>query len=297
MPDPTRKTISATQVACLFGCSPYETEFSLYHWLRGVDIPETETGRMTWGKRMQPLLIQAATEDLKLEAVVDEKYVAFAGLPVGCTRDAIITCPDRGQGALEMKCVFDYRQWMTRWQGGTPPLDIELQIQVQMMVGDGNVSFKWGVIAVWLAGEITYFERKPEPELWEEIDRRVLAMLARVDTDNEPGVTGTEREEALLNKLYPATDPVSTIDIEDPDGTWVESLREWEYAKEQAKVFDKMAKAHKTKLLGLAKDHGKIYFQGDPGAIVDIKKTAIEGGTSVRKPHIRTTVSHYIPER
>ena len=67
MPDPKRDTISATQVPALFDASPYITKFALYHYLRGAEIETASNSRMDWGLRMQPLLIEQAARDLKLE--------------------------------------------------------------------------------------------------------------------------------------------------------------------------------------------------------------------------------------
>ena len=101
-----------------------------------------------------------AAEDLKLEVRpnADDTYHR-RGL-LGCTRDATIICPDRGPGALETKCIFDYRTWMADWGGGAfVPKPHEIQLQQQLLVGDGDDGFAaegspydWGVIAAWVAG-------------------------------------------------------------------------------------------------------------------------------------------------
>lgn len=105
---------------------------------------------MDWGTRLQPLIIEQAARDLKLDVFPCDTYVRNGNL--GCTRDAEIICPDRGPGALEVKAVFDYKTWMREWDGGNSvPRHIEIQHQTQMLVGDGKVPFSWGVIAAWVA--------------------------------------------------------------------------------------------------------------------------------------------------
>src|SRR5882724_10027041 len=179
MPDPTKATISATEASGLFNVSPYVTRWMLWQsFAKGVDIDATEDSRMSWGKKLQPLIIQQAADDLKFEVVpnADDTYHR-RGL-LGCTRDATIICPDRGPGALETKCVFDYRTWMADWAGGkSPPRTHEIQVQQQMLVGDPSGDeannfgmYKWGVIAAWVAGEVHYFERKPIYDLWDRLN-------------------------------------------------------------------------------------------------------------------------------
>jgi hypothetical protein len=69
MPDPLRKTISATQAPALFNVSPY---------VHALDaLPAVRQGRrhrrrpsdarMSWGKKLQPLIIAQAAEELRLE--------------------------------------------------------------------------------------------------------------------------------------------------------------------------------------------------------------------------------------
>ncbi len=172
MPDPTGRTVSASQAPALFGKSPYATRWMLHHRFAGAIPEQAPSGRMDWGKALQPLLLRAAAADLKLEVAAPEAEGLaptdlYDGQPyvrrdnLGCTKDAIVNCPERGAGALEAKCCFDYRQWMTRWAGGAaPPEDTEIQLQCQLHVGDGREPYAWGVVAVWVCGDMHYFERK-----------------------------------------------------------------------------------------------------------------------------------------
>src|SRR3989442_9052297 len=121
MPDTTKQTISATQSPALFGVSPYMTRWMLLrHFIHGDPIDSPEHERMTWGKKLQPLVLAQAAEDLHLEVRpnAEDVYLRSEHFPIGCTRDAEIICPDRGPGTLETKCVFDYGVWMQTWNGG-----------------------------------------------------------------------------------------------------------------------------------------------------------------------------------
>jgi hypothetical protein len=205
MPDPTRQTISATEAPALFNASPYVTRWMLHRrFAHGDEIHSPEHNRMDWGKRLQPLLLAAAAEDLRLEVKPNASDVYVRNARLGCTRDAEIICPDRGPGALETKCVFDSGVWMREWAGGkTPPRHHEIQLQVQMYVGDGERPFQWGVLAAWIGGEMHYFEREPILELWDEIDKEARQFFADVQAGTEPDPFGAPIESALLAKVFP----------------------------------------------------------------------------------------------
>src|SRR6202030_2608549 len=176
MPDPERKTLSATESPALFGASPYVTRWMLYQkFANGENIEKPADERMNWGKLMQPIIIEQVARERGLEVIPNNDTYVRRGL-LGCTRDATIIAPGIGPGALKIKCVFDYRVWMTKWNGGkTVPREVEIQLQQQMFVGDGDSNltpeviekatpYNWGLIAVWVCADLYYFERQPIPE-------------------------------------------------------------------------------------------------------------------------------------
>src|ERR1700744_3883770 len=103
MPDPTKATISATEMSGLLGVSPYVTKWMLYQrFAKGIEGPGPDPNRLDWGTKMEPLLLEQAAADLHLEVTKSQIYLR-RGL-LGCTRDADIYDPQRGPGALETKC-------------------------------------------------------------------------------------------------------------------------------------------------------------------------------------------------
>lgn len=266
MPDPARATISATQVAALFDESPYLTKWMLWHWLKGTfdgDIVEDE--RMEWGKLMQPLILDKVAEDLTFEVHPNatDAYMAFNEDLIGCTRDAEIICPDRGPGALEIKCVFDYRQWMTAWGGGqgAPPRHVEMQLQIQMEVGDGKGNaYEWGVIAVWLAGQMYYFERKHDPKFAKRAHEEASRMFVSVTKDEEPDPFGNPREDDLVKLLWPrVTKEVQNID---DNLDLEEDARMFRWANDQRLSMEKVCKGLRPKLMAACGEFEETLMPG-----------------------------------
>jgi hypothetical protein len=262
MPDPTRKTISATQSPGLFGVSPYVTPWMLWqHFAKGVNIDSPADARMSWGTKMQPLIVQQAAEDLKLEVHPNAEDVYYRSGLLGCTRDANIICPDRGPGALETKCVFDYRTFMSDWEGGDiAPRHYEIQLQQQMLVGDGpGKPYKWGVLGAWVAGEVHYFERQPIPELWDRLNAGAAAFFESVQAMKEPDPFGVPIEIEWLTKLLP-TLKGKVIDLsgEISAETHAEVARFYVLAKEQENAGKRTAEPLRAKLLALARDAQEV---------------------------------------
>lgn len=253
MPDPTRQTISATQAAALWNVSPYITRWMLFkHFAHGMEIDAPEDARMSWGKKLQPLIIEQAAADLRLEVTpnASDRY-RRRGL-IGCTRDAEIICPDRGPGALETKCVFDYRTWMAEWRGGkAPPRCHDIQLQAQMLVGDDSGPYTWGVIAAWVAGDVYYFERAPAVGFADKLNHDAAEFFASVRESREPDPFGAPVELPWLTEMFPVS-LGETLDLSDR-ADLVEVAVQYRDAKDQESGGARTAEPLRAKLLAAAK--------------------------------------------
>lgn len=293
MPDPSRKTISATEISALYNVNRYVTRWMLWQkFARGMEIETPPDNRMDWGTRMERLVMQAAAEDLRLEVIPNERgsdgkqpYVSNGLL--GCSRDAKIICPDRGPGALETKCVFDYRVWMQTWNGGkAPPHQMEIQLQQQMKVGDGDnsPSYKWGQLAVWCCGDMFYFERAPIPELWASFDTEAAAFFQSVADNSEPSPFGVSVESDLIKRLYPPIKRKTKDYTGAPDAHEIAMAAQmFEHHRERRLEHEKGEKDLKARFQGLMLDAEELLLP--------------EGIIVSQKPHgkgIRVDV--YLPE-
>ena len=260
MPDPTKQTISATESPALLNASPYLTRWMLWQrFANGIEPPYEENARMSWGKKLQPLIIQQVARERGLEVFPNQDTYARRGL-LGCTRDAIILSPEYGLGALEIKCVFDYEQWGRKWDTGkTVPRDIEIQLQQQMYVGDDSGSFEWGLIVVWVCADLYYFERKPIGELWTRLIGESEVFFHSVKNNIEPNPSGTAVELPLLTRLFP-TRPDSVLDLsDDPDHIKTsEDVSMFKTMKEHSYNYKGAAEELRIKLLALAKDNERV---------------------------------------
>ena len=297
MPDPQSLTISATESPALFGASPYLTRWMLYQkFANGENLDKPADERMDWGTKMQPLIISQVSSDRGLEVVPNPDAYVRRGL-LGCTRDATIIAPGIGPGALEIKCVFDYRVWMTKWNGGkTVPREVELQLQQQMYVGEGELqmtpeyksaqpSYNWGLIAVWVCADMYYFERKPVPELWTDLERKAIAFFSDVRSKREPDPFGHPVELPLLNKLYPMQ-PGNLLDLSADPGhvKTSEKVSLYDHLKSEKSGLEANVEKYRVELLALAKD--AEYVKLPCGVSFRVKRVGKAG----------RTIDAYIPE-
>jgi len=232
----------------------------LYHYLCGHPVAQSDNDRMYWGRKLQPLVLERAAADLKLEVTpnLDDKYIHDDVL--GYTADAKIWHPDKGPGSLEGKCVFDYGTWMRDWDGGKRvPRHYELQMQTQLAVGDGPTPFRWGMFAVWVCGEMHYMERELNPIVARDLHDQAVGMLARVRNGDEPDPFGSAIELPLLDKLLPIAKG-NTLDLRDNNEAkkYAELGKMLQQFRKDANFYQKAAEDARNKLRTLARDNETV---------------------------------------
>lgn len=292
MPDPTFKTISATQASVLFEVNPYTTPWMLFHHFREKKEFKIEThSRMDWGKKLEPLVLDEASKMTGTKIIPNQdpdnpgEQVYFRRGLFGATPDAFAYDPKLGWGAVECKCVFDYRTWMSDWKGGKKvPRNYEIQLQDQMKVGrpeDGP--FKWGMFVVWIASEMMIFKREPLPVLWEEMDKLAKEFFKSVAENNEPDPLADPHEFPMLNELYPIQKE-KILDLrDDPSAEELSNAaRMIEFHKQERLGHQRGEEQIKMRFRALAKDHEKVALPG--GIWVTLKQNKTGVGVKVDIP-------------
>jgi hypothetical protein len=262
MPDPLRKTISATQAPALFNVSPYQTRWMLWNrFAHGIPDDTPEDSHMRWGKLMQPLILPDVAREWKLE-VHDNAEKYYRRNLLGATRDATIIAPDKGPGAVEVKCVFERHVWADKWAGGRMvPREHEIQLQTQMLVGDGDggPSYKWGLIVAWVCAELYFFERGPIVDLWHKLDIEAGRFFRSIEDKQEPDPFGSPIEIPWMRDMFPMRER-SSLDLS-TDYAHVktaEDLRQYAFHKAEASGNKRAEEELRAKLLGVAKDNNEV---------------------------------------
>jgi predicted phage-related endonuclease len=295
MPDVTLQTLSATETPALWGLSPYLTRWMLYQrFANGIQLDSGENPRMSWGKKLQPLVIAQAAEELRLKVQPNQTHVYHRRGRLGCTRDATILCRDRGRGALETKCVFDYGTWMREWDGGknVPPMH-EIQLQQQMKVGDEAGPYQWGVIAVWVAGDLHYFEREPFTEFWQLLEEEAEAFFAAVAAKSARARAGAPVEIPWRARLFPTVKGKRLDLSRDPAAnTIAEKVSRYKHLSAQESGARKARESLRAELLAVARDNDEVALPGG----VRFKVATRSIAEQARKGSISKTLMVTVPE-
>lgn len=260
MPDPTRATLSASQVAALWDASPHVSRWMLYHWALGaIDLDEPESVRMEMGRRFEEAILDMTAERLRLDVRqnTDNTYRRHATARVGCTVDALVTDPSLGPGIVEAKNV-DAMIWRGGWSEDAAAKHVEIQLQAQLFVHGAS----WGVIAALVGGNrLVLYRRLPNRRLWRSLEAQAARFWADVDARNEPSPTGMSRELKVLDHLYPRAEPLKVRDLaEDHDAA--EIVEAYAVARRKRADADADAQSHKVAVGAMMGDAEFLYVPG-----------------------------------
>lgn len=264
MPDPTGKTISSSELPAILGCSPWSTRWLVAQRFLGQELPDRSSNFMDWGVQLQPLILAQAGRDLAIEvdANVEDAYIQRGMF--GYTADGWSHKPDVGRGVIECKCVFNFRSWMSKeddgWDGGKKlPRYVEIQTQEQMMVGDGEKPFEWGIVAAWHDAELHYFNLTPNLDAWAAFSVAGVAFLDDIAAGNPGEPFGDPSELPMIQRLF-APQPGKVLDLRnDPRGNAVaHQVTQFEWHKREQRGHEKGVEAAKGALLALILDNEEL---------------------------------------
>ena len=260
MPDITRSTISASQVAALWGASPYVTRWMLYHWARGAfALDEPENVRMEMGRKFEAAILDMASERLRLDVTqnTENRYRRHDTIRLGCTVDAVTRDPASGLGVVEAKNV-DAMVWRQSWSEDAAAKHVEIQLQAQMLV----VGARWGAIAALVGGNaFKLYRRTPNRNLWRSMEARVREFWSQVNTEREPSPTGIEPELRVLDHLYPRAEPLKVRDLAD-DHDAAEVVEAYAVARRKRSDADADAQEQRILLAAMMGDAEFLYVPG-----------------------------------
>ena len=171
---------------------------------------------MRRGTLLEPLVAQLYAEAHPARTVSDADGRMFRSKQHGhllASPDRWVTDPERGLGVLELKTSSVWAS--EHWQGGAPPLHVQVQVQHQLAV---LADAQWAAIAVLIGDEpiLTWEVARDEAFIavylkharafWEAVERREPPPAAAASLDT-------------LKRLYPTVEPV-TVDLPPVAAEW-----------------------------------------------------------------------------
>jgi len=281
--DMRAKDITSTQVAALFGLSPYTTEFELYHRKLNNEIVDDFDNRYSkWGNRLESAIAKGIAEDQGWKIRRMEEYIRLPDIKLGASFDfsiqEVIQCADgvdvSDKGILEIKNVFGLvfnDQWVTEGGNIEAPPHIELQVQTQLLVSGRPEAYIGALVS---GNKVELLRRVPDLEIQSDITAKVKWFWHSVDNKNEPK-PDFEKDAAFIAKLYSHAEPNKVMDVrENPViGQLADQYTEWGKAEKSAAVEKKKIK---SKLLMEIGDAEKCVGEGFSISCGMIAPTTVE---------------------
>ncbi|HLV16013.1 MAG TPA: YqaJ viral recombinase family protein [Pseudomonas sp.] len=247
------RDVTSTETAALFGCSPYLTEYELWHRKTGQLPVEFEVNqRMVWGNRLESAIAMGIAEDFGLIVEPFKVYVRIPELRMGSSFDFKIIglregAPDNiyrelfrehGPGIMEVKNVDGLafkRGWIADGEDMEAPPHIELQVQHQQEVAD----LDWTLIAPLVGGNTPRpFHRLRNRDYGGLICDKIATFWHSVDIGKAPDPDYSKDGDTIA-RLF-ANDNGETLDM-----TGNNRLAELVAAYTAAAADEKAAKARK----------------------------------------------------
>jgi putative phage-type endonuclease len=236
-----RQDVTSTDVAALFGLSPYATAFEIWHQKQdGQAVEFSDTERMAWGRRLESAIAEGVAEDQGWQVGPFKTYMRDPELRLGSSFDYCILDERNGDGILEIKNVDKFafgRSWLEHEDGSIEaPEHIELQVQHQMEVAELGYAY----IAALVGGnEIKLMRRERDRVIGAAIRAKVAEFWASIEA-NKPPAPDYERDydrivraslEHIEDKTIEADDKLEALLAELKD---IQDFRKTTEAKEKA---------------------------------------------------------------
>lgn len=249
------KDITSTDVAALFGISPYLTRWELWHRKVAGDVEpeELDAERVRWGNRLESAIAAGAAEERGWSVRPLRDYIRLAGLRIGSSFDFVTTHGDdtyQPVALLECKNVdsLAFRDgWIETEYGLEAPAHIELQVQHQML----SSGIRKCYIAALVGGNrLVILERDYDPAVGDAILRECAAFWA----GGEPS-PDFKRDADLIRRLYSYSGPGPTVDA---DERMAQLMDEADQFKRMQSVAGDEYEARIAEIRTLIGDAGKV---------------------------------------
>jgi len=236
MPNPDRSgRIGPSDVAVLFGLSPYKSLYQLWHEKAGNIEPEDISDKdvVKFGSWVEPAIAAWFASENALvyhetNPITCNDMEGFGGKP-----DFYIERHMENSilhmGILEVKTTG----WQSykEWKDGEPPMHYQLQLQAYM----GLAGLKWGMLAILVDRKLLPpFEYEFKPQAYQAIKKAVADFWQSIKDGKEPDPTDADKMQPFIRKLL--TDEVVDLSGNNELASLVQKYRELEQQHQNARV-------------------------------------------------------------
>lgn len=271
------QVIGASEVAALFGLSPYSTRFELWHRKAGnlAEVDLSDVDRVQAGLFLEPAIAAwvAHKTGRTLHKVPGHiRHPSVRGM--GCSPDYMFDATDedpRGSGICQIKNVdaLIFAKWDRGESGAVePPMNYQLQVQHEIAC----TGVEWGALACLVGGNrLEIFEYARHEGVIARIESAVAEFWASVERGEEPE-PDFARDLATIRDLYSTTTAGEVLDLSS-QARVPELCAIYQQAGAEAKAISDRRDAAKAELLTLIGPAEKV-FAGD----YTISAKVVKGG-------------------
>lgn len=250
--------VTSSEVAALFGLSPYTTELELWHNKKNQTQPNiVNNDRMKWGDRLEPAIARGIASDMEWTVSPMKYYQRDKALRIGSSFDFRISRMGNQDcfGILEIKNV-DYIQLKQKWifedkKCVEAPPHIELQCQHQLAVSGADFLYIGALVG---GNDVVTIKRTPDQNIINQIKSKTISFWHSIKEDKQP-VMDFERDAAFIRQLYNYAEPGKLMDGTPELDKLIESYSQ---VAEKEKAIKKEKDALKAHILTLIDDSEKV---------------------------------------
>ena len=267
------RDITSTEVAALYGMSPYLTEFELWHRkASGEVVTIADNERMRWGRRLEAAIAEGIAEDQGWTVKPATTYARDPGLRMGASFDYFIgATDDQTAGVLEIKNV-DGLVYRDQWEEHQAPAHIELQLQAQLAV----LGWSWGAIVPLVGGnEAHVLRRDRDDDICDDIRARVAEFWASIEAGTPPKPDYVRDAEFIVKTLRANANAGEVLDADAQLDALIAEYGDAARAMKEAEQARDAAKARVLELAGTASKsrsaHGSVACgrtKDSPGTLI-----------------------------
>jgi putative phage-type endonuclease len=256
-----RKNINSTEVAALFGCSPYTTAFELWHRKKDdTEVSFDMNDRVKWGMRLEKSIAEGVAEEQGWQVRKIDEYMFDDVLRLGASFDFEAATPE-GSAVLEVKNVDSLiakQNWLVNDDGSVEaPPHIEIQVQVQLAVS----SLPFAYIAALVGGNRVFLiKRTPDAKIIDAIKEKVVQFWASIVANKAPAPDFAQ-DASFISELYSYAEAGKLFDATG-DKSISDLALQYKDASAAEKVADEKKKAIKAELLVKIGDAEKVLCDG-----------------------------------
>lgn len=245
--------ITSTEMAVLFGASPYDTLRPMWERKRGGEIVEIEDNeRMKWGTRLQDVIARGIADDRGWRVRKMSAFAVADDCRMGASFDFEVVSHADGPGILEIKNV-DGLVARNQWVDDEAPPHIEIQLQTQLEVTGRS----WGAIAALVGGNTPRVLVRQRDEAVGRVLRAKVGAFWDSILNSQPPPWDYTTDAAAIIALNAYAEPGKLLDARD-DASLADACADYARLGKEIQRLDDERKAIKARLLERIGDHETV---------------------------------------